>query len=178
MTSPPSDEPPRPQFASAGQRAIGAIDERLQLFDQHLAVGIGLAAAEAFVLDRRVFIDAMLAGVVDADDDQRLDLAGEGELVRGLAHSPVVAFAERRLRIEEVLAILHVENGEAPVGVLIVHGRQINDEVVLLVLDLRRELGVKAEARLQVVGGCELEILRSGALALVGIENRGRFHVE
>jgi len=71
---PPKDEPPRPVWRSALLCAIGFVDEGLQLFDQQTPIQIRLAAG--FVLgsaNRRVFINAILSGVVNADDDQGLD---------------------------------------------------------------------------------------------------------
>ena len=82
------------------------LHERLQLFDHHLPVGVGLAAAQPLVFHRRVFVNPMHPGVVDADNHQRLDFAGSDQCVRGFAHAPVVALDERGVRVEQVLAVL------------------------------------------------------------------------
>ena len=42
-------------------------------------------------LARRVFDDARFAGVVDADDDERLDGADADQVVGGAMHIPVLA---------------------------------------------------------------------------------------
>ena len=59
---------------------------------------------------RRVFVEAHLAGVVDADDDQRLDAAGLDQLGRRLADAPVLALLKRRLGLEQVLPVMHVQH--------------------------------------------------------------------
>ena len=51
------------------------MDERHDFFEQKFCVAIGAAAAEFWGFGGRVFGDAGFAGVVDADDDQRLDFA-------------------------------------------------------------------------------------------------------
>ena len=60
----------------AGKGLVRRVDERLELLDEHAAVVVGVAAAALVgARRRRVLVDAVLAGVVDAHDDDRLDRA-------------------------------------------------------------------------------------------------------
>ena len=70
--------------------AIARFDEGLERFDEQAAVFIGFAAAEFAVASGSVFGEALFAGVVDADDDERLDGALGDEGVGGFADAPVV----------------------------------------------------------------------------------------
>ena len=92
-------------------RAIRAIDERLQLLDDHPSIVGGFAAAKLRVLGRRVLLLAMNASVVDADDDQGLNAAVFDQLPGRLAKAPVLAFLERGLGLEQVLPVVHVQDG-------------------------------------------------------------------
>src|ERR1700734_2036260 len=71
-------------------------------------------------------------GVVNADDDPRLHFAGAGGGVGLLANLPGLAGDEGGARVEEVLAVLHIDDGVGAVGVLVVAGRHVDDEVALV----------------------------------------------
>src|SRR5580704_7151116 len=51
----------QPRIYRARERAIFSVDERHDLFEQHLAVAIGFAAAQSFVARRRVLAQARFA---------------------------------------------------------------------------------------------------------------------
>ncbi len=101
-----------PQFSAPGSVRYCRVDEGLQLFHQHAAIGIRLSAAETLVFDRRVLIDSLNPRVVNANDDQRLNRTGLDQRIRGFPHAPIVSLDERGLGIKEVLAILHVQHRE------------------------------------------------------------------
>jgi hypothetical protein len=69
--------------------------------------------------------------MIDPDDDQRLDLARRDHAVRGLVEIPFLA-AERRGGVEQVLAVVHVEHGIAAVQILVVAGRQMDEDVAVV----------------------------------------------
>ena len=111
----------------ARDRAVARVDQRLQLLEQHAAVRVRLAAGLALrVARRRVLVDARGAGVVDADDDHRRRRPLVDRLVRGLGEAPVLPRHEGALRLEEVLPVLHVEDGIARRLALAVAGREVD----------------------------------------------------
>ena len=58
-------------------RAIGLVNEWLNFFNKESSVKIAFATCFVFwILRRRVFVDAFRASVVNADDNQGLDLSG------------------------------------------------------------------------------------------------------
>src|SRR5260370_25409967 len=114
----------------AGERAIFAIDERLHFFDQKLFIAIGAAAAEFGNVGGSVFANARL-GVVHPDDDQRGDHASLNTVIGGLPDMPVLSGDEGRGAIEEILAVMKIEDGEMAPGLVSVSGRRVNDEVAL-----------------------------------------------
>jgi hypothetical protein len=73
-----------------------------------------------------------IAGVIDADDDQPLDLAGADGGVSVLPDLPGAAEDERGARIEEVLGFLQVMDRVGGLGMLIVAGQDADDEVALV----------------------------------------------
>jgi len=89
-------------------RAVVPVDPRLDLVGQHAAEVIGVAAA-APPAHRRVVVGAVQTRVVDADQDQRLDLLAVDQLLRGRAGVPGDA-GECGVRREQVLAVLQVEH--------------------------------------------------------------------
>ncbi len=107
-----------------------AVDEWLELFDEHPAVPVRVAArALRGVARGRVLIDPVRASVVDPDHDQGRDNPLPNRLLGRFIEAPLTA--ERGRLVEEILAILHVQHGIAPLRVLIVARGQIDDDVVL-----------------------------------------------
>ena len=86
-----------------------------------------------------------VAGVVDADDDQRLDAAGVDQLRRGLADAPVLAFLERGVGLEQILPVVHVEDGVPGLGVPVVARRQPDEDVAIVLEEFGVERFVTAE---------------------------------
>src|SRR6478672_8172397 len=84
-----------------GERFVLPVDERLDLLDDHAAILVGLAPSLLRHLRRRVLVDAVLAGIVDADNDQWLDLPTLDQRLRCLVDVPLLA--DRRRLVEDVL---------------------------------------------------------------------------
>src|SRR5580658_7327756 len=84
-------------------------------------------------------------GVVDADDDQRLDLAGADGLVGVLANLPGAAGDEGGAGIEEVLAVLEVEDGVSARWMAMVAGRDVDDKVAFVGQVMAGEGAMEAE---------------------------------
>ena len=124
-------------------------DERLQLFDQHLAIGVGVTATQPTVFERRVLVDAFGSGVVDADDHHRFNFTRGDHAVGSFANPPVIAFDERGFGVEEVLAVVQIEHGKEPVGIVVKRLRDVHDEVVLFIDEVRSKLGVEVQPRMQ-----------------------------
>ena len=111
--------------------AIARLDERDHLVHQERriarALRVRLGRAEESIDPGKVLAEALVpAGVVDADDDDRRDAAGRGQLPHGLVHAPLAAGERRRRRVEQVLAVVQVERRISPLAVLgcVVAGRE------------------------------------------------------
>src|SRR5229473_1965910 len=128
----------------AGERAVFAIDERLHFFNQKFCIAVGAAAAEFGNVGGSVFANARLR-VVHPDDDQRRDRTRLNEVIRGLPNVPVLPGDEGGSAIEEILAVMKIEDGETAPGLVGVSGRRVNDEVALIAEKARAELFVYAE---------------------------------
>ena len=126
-------------------RSIAGFDEWLKFFDEQAAVFIGFATAEFAIARGSVFVDALFAGVVDADDDQGLDDALGDEGVGGFSDAPVDAGDERGGGIEEILAVFEIENGKLQVGTFFVDAGEVDDQVALFCEEARGEFFVFAE---------------------------------
>ena len=100
----------------AGEGAEAAVDEGLELFDEEAAVAAAFAAAEADVAGGGVLGHAADAGVGDADEDDGLDEAFAGEGVGGGVGAPGAVDDVGGAAVEEVLAVVEVEDGEAAAG--------------------------------------------------------------
>src|SRR5439155_14387944 len=103
----------------ARQRPIRVVDPWLELFDEHPSIGARTTAPGELRVDRRrVFIDAVGARVVHADHDQGSDLSLPDQRRRRVVDVPLLA--EGRGGIEDVLAVLQVEHGEARHVVIVI----------------------------------------------------------
>ncbi len=101
----------------AGLGAIGPVDLWLEFLDEETGVAAGFAPAEFEVAGGGVLGHAAEAGVGDADEDDGLDLAGLGEAVGSEVGLPGVAGDVGGEVVEEVLAVVEVEDGEAAVWI-------------------------------------------------------------
>ena len=128
----------------AGERAVFAIDERLHFFDQKFCIAVGAAAAEFGNFAGSVFTNSRSC-VVHPDDDQRGDRANLNAKIRGLPEVPVLPRDEGSGGIEEILAVLKIEDGEMAQGLVSVSGRRVDDEVALVAEKARAKLFVFAE---------------------------------
>ena len=141
--------------ADAGVFALGADavlagDPGHQFFGQQTTVGCGLAAAHLPVAFVRVLGQAAVAGVVDADDDERLNFAGLDGFVGVFAHCPSAACDEGSAPVEEVLPVVQVEHRIGLFRVLAVAGRQVDDDVARVGQELASECAMKAQARMEM----------------------------
>ena len=105
-----------------------AIDERLQFVDDELSVSSRAAAPAPFVFDVRILGHALHTGVVNADDDERLNFISADEALCRLIQAPLVAKESCRA-IEEILPVVHVEHGITGSGRRPVIRRQIDNHV-------------------------------------------------
>ena len=128
----------------AGERAVFAVDERLHFFDQKFCIAVGAAAPQLRDLGGSVFPNSRF-GVVHPDDDQRSDHASLNVLIRGLPDVPVLARDKGSGSIEEILAIMKIEDRKMAPGPVSISGRRVNDEVALIAKKARAELFVFAE---------------------------------
>ena len=108
------------------------MDERHYFLNEKFCVAVGAAATEARRFSGRVFINADSSDVVNSNDDERLDGAGENEIVGGVADVPIHAGDEGGGAIEKILAVVHVQNRKAAFGLLVIPRRKINDEIALI----------------------------------------------
>ena len=111
---------------------------------EKFGVAVGAAAAKLGNFCGRVFVDAGFAGVVDADDDERFDGAALDQVIGGAMNVPVLA-GEGGGAVEKILTVLEIEDREAAPGLLVVAGREIDDQVALIAQEARAKLIVFAE---------------------------------
>ena len=111
-----------------GAGAVGAIEEGLELLAQHAAVAGAVAAAVLRVGGGGVLGEAAQAGVGDADQDEGLDAALGDEAVGGAVGLPGATGNEGDAFIEEILAVVQIEHGEALVGMGLVLAREVDEE--------------------------------------------------
>jgi len=162
----------RPAHAGAFgsvQGAVLGVDEGFDLFDEHGGVEAGFAAVAAVCVGgRRVFVDAMSTGVVDADHDKRLDDALADHVFGDLIGMPFLA-AESGFGIEKILAIVQIENRIAARGVGRVVGRKIDDDVARGGEMARMEVVVQPKvAGQRMQGGFIRMITRRSVLLMCG----------
>src|SRR5712692_1569106 len=126
------------------ERAIFALHEGFHLFDQKFGVAVGAPAAELGHMRGRVFADARF-GVVDADDQQRLDHTGLNVLLSGLTDMPVLPWDKGGGAVEKVLAVVKIEDGKMTAGLLLIARRRVHDEVALIAEKARAKFLVFAK---------------------------------
>src|SRR5205814_1503230 len=110
----------------AWQRLVLAIDEGLDLLDKHPAIKVGAATALVGHPRGRVLVDAVLASVIDRDDDQRLDLSLFDQRLRGLVDVPFLS--EGRGGVDDILTVLQIERRVTACRPRFVARRQVDED--------------------------------------------------
>ena len=114
------------------ERPVGGVDEGFDLFDEDAAIGAALAAAELDVAGGGVFGHAAEAGIGDSDQDDGLGFASEGEPICGGVGLPGAGGDVGETWVEEVLAVVEIEDGEAAGGLGVVLRGQVDGDIALL----------------------------------------------
>ena len=138
------------RVGGVGEGAELAIDAGLQLFDEEPAVEIAVAAAKGGVAGGCVLGHAAKAGVVDADEDDGFDEASAGEAVGGGVGLPGVVGDVRGAAVEEVLAVVEIEDRKMARGLVDVGFRQVDFDVASVRQEARLELPEDEVARIVV----------------------------
>ena len=129
---------------ATGPGAVGGVNLRLELLDEEAAIAGGFAAAKLCVAGGGVLRHATKAGVGDADEDDRLDFIRFGETVGGGVGTPGVAGNIGGEVVEEVLAVVKIEDGKAAGGIGEVGFGEIDGDGALV--GVRENGGVEAMA--------------------------------
>jgi len=90
-------------------------------------------------------VDANFSDIVNSNDDERLDGAGEDEIVGGVADVPIHSGNEGGCAIEKILAVVHIQDREAALRLLVIVRWQINDEVALIAKETRAKFFVSVK---------------------------------
>ncbi len=111
------DETAQGRTAERGVRGVResaelAIDAGFQLLDEKAAVEVAVTAAEAWVAGGSVLSHATKAGVINPDEDDRLDKTLAGEAVGGGVGLPGAVWYVGGPAVEEILAVVEIEDGE------------------------------------------------------------------
>jgi hypothetical protein len=101
-----------------GEGAEGFVDEGFELVDEEAAVAGTFAAAPTGIAGVGVLGHAADAGVGDADEDDGFDFVGSGEGVGGAVDLPGAVGDEGGAAVDEVLAVVEIEDGEATGGLV------------------------------------------------------------
>ena len=124
--------------------AVFILDEGHDLLQEKFAVAVGAAAAELGNFAGGVFLDARFAGVVDADDDERLEGARLDQIISCAVDVPVLP-SEGGGAVEKILAVVEIEDWEAALWWFVVARWDVDDQVALIAQEARAELLVFAE---------------------------------
>ncbi len=82
---------------------------------------------------RRVFADAMFAGVVNADDDQGSHRAATDQVIGDVWPTPQSWPGTKEVEaIKKILPVVKIQDRETALGLFVVTGRKINDEVAFV----------------------------------------------
>ena len=139
----------KPCRLAIGADAVLRGDPGQNLACEGEAVLLGLAAAHAPVGLVGVLVQTAVTGVVNADNDQRLNLAGLDGGVGLFAHLPGAAGNVGSAGIEEILAVLQVEHGVAAFGLLVIAGREVDDQVALVRQVMAGKAAMQAQAGME-----------------------------
>src|SRR5207248_5914183 len=116
------------------------IDKRFDLLYQHARVALRATASTLPIAYWRVLGDALLAGVIDAHNDRRLDTLALDQRIGRLRHMPCHPWNIRGSAVKEVLPVLQIEHWILRVTLLLVIRRQIDDERPLSLENMRAQL--------------------------------------
>ena len=119
--------------AKRGVRRIGkgaelAIDEGFEVVNEELTVERAAAATELRVGIGRVLGHALMAGIGNPDEDDRLDALLLGEAIGGGVGAPGVAGKIGGHAIKQILTVMKVEDGEATIGLRQIGDRQVDGD--------------------------------------------------
>jgi hypothetical protein len=114
-----------------------------------LPIVVGFAAAHAPITLGCVFSQSAVAGVVDADDDERLYFASLDGGIGVFADLPGASRNVRGAGVEQVLAILQIKNRVAAVRVFLIPWRQVDNDIALVGKNLARECAMKPQTGVQ-----------------------------
>src|SRR5207248_6441999 len=109
---------------------------RLELLDQKPSIFLGQTTASIFArpglvdhtASRRVFMNAVIAHVIDRNDYQRINQTFSNKPLGGFVDAPFHT-RERRRRIEYILTIVHVEHWVTDSSLPPIATGQINQNV-------------------------------------------------
>ena len=90
-------------------------------------------------------MNAFLTGVVDADDDEGLEQAGGDQVGGGLSDPPVLTPLKGRLGVEQVLPVVHVQDGKMAAGLSVITRGQPHQDIAVAGQEGRVELFVPVE---------------------------------
>ena len=78
--------------------------------------------------------------IVDANDDQGLNSTGENKIVGGVTDVPVHSGDKSRCAVEKILAVVEIKDGEATLRLLVIAGRDVDNEIALVAEKARAKL--------------------------------------
>ena len=111
-----------------GEGAIGVVDEGFHFVEEESAVGLAFTATQPEVACWGVLGHAAEAGVGDADEDDGFDLVVGEEAVGGGVGLPGASGDVGEAAVEEVLAVMQVEDWKAAGGVFVVGGGEVDGD--------------------------------------------------
>src|SRR4249920_3407542 len=106
--------------------------KRAYFFDKELCVASSAATTQTGHMRRRVFLQAVLSGIVDSNNNQRFDEARLNAVIGGVTDVPILPRNEGRGAIKKILSVMEIENGVLPVRLRVIAGREINNQIALI----------------------------------------------
>lgn len=126
------------------------VDEGFEFLDEEAAVAAAFAAAAPGIAGVGVLGHAADAGVGDADEDDGFDFVGAGEGVGSGVGLPGAMGDEGGAAVDEVLAVVEIEDGEAALGVGEIGFGEVGDDVAAVGEEAGAEVLQAEEARVVV----------------------------
>ena len=106
-------------------------------------------------------MNAIGVSVIDADDDRGTHAARADGIIGRFAQTPCLS-GEGAEVVEEILSVLHVENGIASIGAIVVARRRVDGELAFVAEKLRLEIANDVDASAPN-GGTPIEHTRKRA---------------